>query len=59
VKEMLSYLLIGILALLFGFVVYVMVLTELERRSKRIAVNEAKARKRILEADEQPASIKH
>lgn len=56
---MLSYLLIGILALLFGFVVYVMVLTELERRSKRIAVNEAKARKRILEADEQPASIKH
>jgi hypothetical protein len=59
VREMLSYLLIGIFALLFGFVVCVMVLTELERRSKRIAVNEAEAKRRLLGADEQPASIKH
>ena len=36
VKAMLSLELIGIFGLLFGFVVYVMVVTQLERRSLRI-----------------------
>jgi len=38
---MLSLELIGIFGLLFGFVVYVMVVTQLERRSIRIAEKEA------------------
>ncbi|MGB3903866.1 MAG: hypothetical protein WBB22_03000 [Anaerolineae bacterium] len=43
---MLSMGLIGILALVFGFVVYVMVVTQLERRSIRIAEKKAQAKKR-------------
>jgi hypothetical protein len=43
---MLSLELIGIFGLLFGFVVYVMVVTQLERRSIRIAEKEAEAEKR-------------
>lgn len=43
---MLSMGLIGILALVFGFVVYVMVVTQLERRSIRIAEKKAQAEKR-------------
>ena len=38
---MLSLELIGIFGLLFGFVIYVMVVTQLERRSIRIAEKEA------------------
>jgi hypothetical protein len=37
VTQMLSLELIGIFGLLFGFVVYVMVVTQLERRSIQIA----------------------
>lgn len=40
---MLSLELIGIFGLLFGFVVYVMVVTQLERRSIRIAERKAEA----------------
>jgi hypothetical protein len=43
--DMLSLELIGIFGLLFGFMVYVMVVTQLERRSIRIAEKEAEARK--------------
>lgn len=42
---MLSLELIGIFGLLFGFMVYVMVVTQLERRRIRIAEKEAEARK--------------
>ena len=43
---MLSLELIGIFGLLFGFVVYVMVVTQLERRSLRITEKKAEAEKR-------------
>jgi uncharacterized membrane protein len=43
---MLSLELIGIFGLLFGFVVYVMVVTQLERRSLRTAEKKAEAEKR-------------
>jgi len=49
---MLSMGLIGILALVFGFVVYVMVVTQLERRSIRIAEKKAQAKKRAEPARE-------
>ena len=39
-KEMLSLELVAIFGLLFGFVVYVMVVTQLERRRIRIAEEE-------------------
>ncbi len=42
---MLSLELIGIFGLLFGFVVYVMVVTQLERRSLRIAEKKTEAEK--------------
>lgn len=42
---MLSLELIGIFGLLFGFVVYVMVVTQLERRSLRAAEKEAESEK--------------
>ncbi len=42
---MLSLELIGIFLLLFGFVVYVMVVTQLERRSLRIAEKKAETEK--------------
>lgn len=48
---MLSLELIAICALLFGFAVYVMVVTQLERRSLRIA------EKKAAEQGEQPAGI--
>jgi hypothetical protein len=41
VKAVLSLELIGIFGLLFGFVVYVMVVTQLERRRLRIADKKA------------------
>jgi hypothetical protein len=40
-KEMLSLELIGIFGLLFGFLVYLLVVTQLERRSVRIAEEQA------------------
>ncbi len=48
---MLSLELIGIFGLLFGFVVYVMVVTQLERRSLRGAEKEAESEKpaRVVE----------
>lgn len=58
VTEMLSLELIAIFALLFGFVVYVMVVTQLERRSIRIAERKAEAEK-PAEAAEQPVRIEH
>ena len=54
---MLSLELIGIFGLLFGFVVYVMVVTQLERRSMRIAEKEAEAEKRAAPT-EQHVTIK-
>ncbi len=42
---MLSLELIGIFLLLFGFVLYVMVVTQLERRSLRIAEKKAETEK--------------
>ena len=55
---MLSLELIAIFALLFGFVVYVMVVTQLERRSARIAEKRAEKEKAAQPA-EQRVSIKH
>lgn len=55
---MLSLELIGIFGLLFGFMVYVMVVTQLERRSIRIAEKEAKARKGA-EPTERHVTVKH
>jgi len=49
---MLSLELIGIFGLLFGFVVYVMVVTQLERRSVRIAEKRA-------EPSGEPVRIEH
>lgn len=43
VKAMLSLELIGIFGLLFGFVVYVMVVTQLERRSLRVTEKKTEA----------------
>ena len=43
---MLSLELIGIFGLLFGFAVYIMVVTQLERRSLRIAETKTEAEKR-------------
>ena len=53
---MLSLELIGIFGLLFGFVVYVMVVTQLERRSIRIAEKEAE---KGAEATGQTVQVKH
>ncbi len=55
---MLSLELIGIFGLLFGFVVYVMVVTQLERRSIRIAEKEAEVRKGA-EPTERHVTVKH
>jgi hypothetical protein len=55
---MLSLELIAIFGLLFGFVVYVMVVTQLERRSIQIADKKAEAETRAERA-EQTVSIKH
>lgn len=49
---MLSLELVGIFGLLFGFVVYVMVVTQLERRSIRISEKKAEAQKRAELAEE-------
>jgi len=53
---MLSLELIGIFGLLFGFVVYVMVVTQLERRRIRIAEEEAEKR---AEPGGEPVRVKH
>jgi hypothetical protein len=55
---MLSLELIGIFGLLFGFAVYVMVVTQLERRSVRIAEKEAEAEK-SAEPGERHVTVKH
>jgi hypothetical protein len=47
---MLSLELIGIFVLLFGFVVYVMVVTQLERRRLRIADKKAEGEKLVESA---------
>jgi hypothetical protein len=52
VTGMLSLELVGIFGLLFGFVVYVMVVTQLERRSIRISEKKAEAQKRAELAEE-------
>jgi uncharacterized protein YpmS len=54
---MLSLELIAILGLLFAFVVYVMVVTQLERRSLRIADKQAAAEKRA-QATTEPVTMK-
>ena len=54
---MLSLELVAIFALLFAFVVYVMVVTQLERRSARIAEKRAEPERRA-EPAEQPVSAK-
>ncbi len=53
---MLSLELIGIFGLIFGFVVYVMVVTQLERRSLRIAEKEPEKR---AEPSGEPVKIEH
>jgi hypothetical protein len=58
VTEMLSLELIGIFGLLFGFVVYVMVVTQLERRSIRIAEKKAEAEK-LEERARQTVKVEH
>jgi len=58
VTQMLSLELIGIFGLLFGFVVYVMVVTQLERRSIRIAEKKAEAEK-LEERARQTVKVKH
>ncbi len=55
---MLSLELIAIFGLLFGFVVYVMVVTQLERRSIRIAEKKAETEKPAGLAD-QTVKIEH
>jgi len=55
---MLSLELIGIFGLLFGFVVYVMVVTQLERRSIRIAEKKAEAEK-LEERARQTVKVEH
>ncbi len=55
---MLSLELIAIFGLLFGFVVYIMVVTQLERRSIRIAEKEAQTEKRAGLVD-QTVKIEH
>ena len=53
---MLSLELIGIFALLFGFALYVMVVTQLERRAKRLREREAGER---ADLTGQPVGVDH
>jgi hypothetical protein len=56
VAKMLSLELLGILGLLLGFLDCVMVVTQLERRSLRIAERKAEAEK-ATKSPEQPLSV--
>jgi len=58
VTDVLSLELIGIFGLLFGFVVYVMVVTQLERRSVRIAEERKAEAEMGGEPVEQPVRIR-
>ena len=56
---MLSLELIGIFGLLFGFVVYVMVVTQLERRSIRIAEKKKAEAERLEEPAGKTVKVEH
>jgi len=56
---MLSLELIGIFGLLFGFLVYVMVVTQLERRSVRIAEKKKAEAEKGAEPTGQTVKVEH